>query len=364
MYDYLIVGAGLYGAVFAYEANKAGKKCLVLEKRKHIGGNCFTEGIEGIQVHRYGAHIFHTANKAVWEFVNKFATFNHFINSPIANYHGEILNLPFNMNTFSRMWGIKTPEEAAEIIARQRSEGTTEPRNLEEQAISLVGRDVYEKLVKGYTEKQWGKACTELPASIIRRLPVRYTYDNNYFNDPYQGIPQGGYTQIFEKLLSGCDVQLNTDFLAEPERYRSLARKTVYTGTIDSYFGYCFGPLEYRGLRFETEILDCRNYQGVAVVNYTDRETPYTRIIEHKHFEFGSQEKTIISREYPTAWEMGKEAYYPIDDSSNRETYTKYAQKAQGETNVIFGGRLGQYRYFDMDDTILEAQTRFQQENK
>lgn len=364
MYDYLIVGAGLYGAVFAYEANKAGKKCLVLEKRKHIGGNCFTEGIEGIQVHRYGAHIFHTANKAVWEFVNKFATFNHFINSPIANYHGEILNLPFNMNTFSRMWGIKTPEEAAEIIARQRSGGTTEPRNLEEQAISLVGRDVYEKLVKGYTEKQWGKACTELPASIIRRLPVRYTYDNNYFNDPYQGIPQGGYTQIFEKLLSGCDVQLNTDFLAEPERYRSLARKTVYTGAIDSYFGYCFGPLEYRGLRFETEILDCRNYQGVAVVNYTDRETPYTRIIEHKHFEFGSQEKTIISREYPTAWEMGKEAYYPIDDSSNRETYTKYAQKAQGETNVIFGGRLGQYRYFDMDDTILEAQTRFQQENK
>lgn len=364
MYDYLIVGAGLYGSVFAYEASRVGKKCLVLEKREHIGGNCFTEEIEGIHVHRYGAHIFHTANKATWEFVNEFATFNHFINSPIANYHGEIFNLPFNMNTFSRMWGIGTPTEAATIIAQQRGKGTIAPRNLEEQAISLVGLDVYEKLIKGYTEKQWGKSCAELPASIIRRLPVRYTYDNNYFDDPYQGIPQGGYTQIFEKLLSRCDVQLNTDFGEDSTGYQSLARKTVYTGTIDSYFDYCFGPLEYRSLRFETELLDSPNYQGVAVMNYTDRETPYTRIIEHKHFEFGSQEKTVISREYPIAWEAGKEAYYPIDNESNRNRYAKYARKAKAETNVIFGGRLGQYRYFDMDDTISEAQMCFRRENR
>lgn len=288
MYDYLIVGSGLFGSIFAYEATKIGKKCLVVEKRRHIGGNCYTEEIEGIQVHQYGAHIFHTSEKKVWNYIQQFAEFNHFINCPIANFRGEIYNMPFNMNTFSKMWGISTPTEAKKIIELQRNELNGEPRDLEEHVIQLVGRDVYEKLVKGYTEKQWGRPCTKLPKSIMRRLPVRFTYDNNYFNDPYQGIPKGGYTAIFEKLLSGCDVILNTDYIARRKDYEGVANKIIFTGTIDSYFNYCFGPLEYRSLRFETEVLDTDNYQGVAVVNYTDRETPYTRFIEHKHFEFGT----------------------------------------------------------------------------
>ncbi|MCI8650193.1 MAG: UDP-galactopyranose mutase [Anaerotruncus sp.] len=355
MYDYLIVGAGLFGSVFACEANKAGKKCLVIDRRKHIGGNCFTEEQEDIQVHKYGAHIFRTSDKRIWDYISQYAQFNHFINSPIANYRGEIYNMPFNMNTFSKMWGISTPKEAIDIIEQQRRELTSSPKNLEEHVIQLVGRDIYEKLVKGYTEKQWGRLCTELPASIMRRLPVRFTYDNNYFNDPYQGIPKGGYTAIFKKLLAGCDVILEKDYTLCQNEFINAARKIIYTGTIDSYFNYCFGPLEYRSLRFETEVLDMQNYQGVAVVNYTDRETPYTRIIEHKHFEFGTQPHTVITREYPLKWTWEAEPYYPINDEKNQERYERYLSLASKEKNVLFGGRLGEYRYYDMQDTIISA---------
>ena len=355
MFDYLIVGSGLYGAVFAYEARKKNKTCLVIEKRGHIGGNCYTEKWSNINVHKYGAHIFRTSEKRIWDYIQQFAEFNHFVNSPIANYHGRIYNMPFNMNTFSKMWNIRTPDEAKAIIAEQRKEIVGEPRNLEEQAISLVGRDIYEVLVKEYTEKQWGRPCTELPASILRRLPVRFTYDNNYFRDPYQGIPKGGYTSIIEKMFEGCEILLNTDFNENPEKYRNLAKKIIYTGTIDSYFNYCFGPLEYRSLHFEHRELQTDNYQGVAVVNYTDRETPYTRTIEHKHFEFGTQPTTIVSEEYPLEWKLGLEPYYPVNDDKNQARYAKYAELGSKEKNVIFGGRLGQYRYTDMQDTIIAA---------
>lgn len=355
-YDYLIVGAGLFGAVFAHEAGKKGKKCLVVERRNHIGGNIYTEEIEGIQVHRYGAHIFHTSNKEVWEYVNRFAEFNHYINSPIAVYKDELYNLPFNMNTFSKMWNIKTPAEAKEIIDRQIADlGITEPANLEEQALSLVGRDVYEKLIKGYTEKQWGRKCTELPAFIIRRLPLRFTYDNNYFNDRYQGIPIGGYTAIIKKLLEQADVKLGTDYLKERETYKDMADRIVFTGMIDEYFDYILGALEYRSVRFETEVLDCPNYQGNAVVNYTEREVPYTRIIEHKHFEFGTSDKTVISREYSSEWKVGDEPYYPVNDERNSSLYEKYKELAEKEKRVVFGGRLGAYKYYDMDKVILAA---------
>ena len=362
MYDYLIVGAGLFGAVFAHEAIKHGNSCLVIDRRDHIGGNCYTYEEEGIHVHKYGAHIFRTSDKAVWEYINQFAEFNNFINTPIANFHGEMYNMPFNMNTFSKMWNISTPQEAREIIDSQKSEISGEPRNLEEKAISLVGRDVYEKLVKGYTEKQWGRTCDKLPASIIRRLPVRFTYNNNYYRDRYQGIPVGGYTAIIEKMLEGATVILNEDFNNNAEKYRAAAKKIVFTGPIDEYFGYCFGPLEYRSLRFEHEHLDVDNYQGVAVVNYTDAETPYTRIIEHKHFEFGEQPTTIISREYPLEWEMGIEPYYPINDDKNQALYEKYAEKAAAEKNIIFAGRLGGYTYTDMQDTIKNALALAQKE--
>lgn len=355
-YDYLIVGAGLFGAVFAHEAGEKGKKCLVVDRRNHIGGNIYTEEIEGIQVHRYGAHIFHTSNKEVWEYVNRFAEFNHYINSPIAVYKDELYNLPFNMNTFSKMWNIKTPAEAKEIIDRQIADlGITEPANLEEQALSLVGRDVYEKLIKGYTEKQWGRKCTELPAFIIRRLPLRFTYDNNYFNDRYQGIPIGGYTAIIKKLLEQADVKLGTDYLKERETYKDMADRIVFTGMIDEYFDYILGALEYRSVRFETEVLDCPNYQGNAVVNYTEREVPYTRIIEHKHFEFGTSDKTVISREYSSEWKVGDEPYYPVNDERNSSLYEKYKELAEKEKRVVFGGRLGAYKYYDMDKVILAA---------
>lgn len=361
MYDFLIVGAGLFGAVFAYEAAGAGKKCLVIDRRNHIGGNCYTEEVEGIHVHRYGAHIFHASSKRIWDYMNRFAEFHPFINSPIANYRGEIYNLPFNMNTFSKMWGIRTPREAERIIERQRGEITGIPKNLEEQAISLVGRDIYEKLIKGYTEKQWGRPCKELPASIIRRVPVRFTYDNNYYNDPYQGIPEGGYTAIFEKMLARCDVALGKDYNLCREEFARAARKVVYTGTIDSYFDYRFGPLEYRGLRFETETLDVQNYQGVAVVNYTDRETPFTRIIEHKHFESGEKPRTVITREYPLEWiPRETEPYYPVNDEKSRARYARYRELAGKETNVLFGGRLGEYRYYDMQDAVSSALTLWQ----
>jgi UDP-galactopyranose mutase len=354
-YDYLIVGSGLFGGVFAHEARKHGKTCLVLEKRPTLGGNIYCEDVEGIHVHRFGAHIFHTNNEQVWEYVNALVKFNRYTNSPIANYKGEIYNMPFNMNTFSKMWGVRTPQEAKEKIEQQRSEIHGEPQNLEEQAISLVGKDIYQKLIKGYTEKQWGRDCKELPAFIIKRLPVRYTYDNNYFNDPYQGIPIGGYNVLVDKLFEGCDIRLNTDYLEHQDEYRGLADKVVYTGTIDSYFHYQYGKLEYRSLRFETEVLDEENYQGVAVVNYTDRETPYTRIIEHKHFEFGTQPKTVITREYPATWEEGMEPYYPVNDERNQQLYQKYAALAEQEKNVIFGGRLAEYKYYDMDKVIASA---------
>ena len=354
-YDYLIVGAGLFGAVFAHEATAAGKKCLVLERRGHIGGNCYTEEIEGIQVHKYGAHIFHTSDKYVWDFINRFAEFNNYVNSPIANYKGEIYNMPFNMNTFSKMWGISTPQEAKAMIEEQRKEISGEPQNLEEQAISLVGRDIYEKLVKGYTEKQWGRPCAELPASIIKRLPVRFTYDNNYFNDRYQGIPIGGYTAIIEKLLAGCDIRLDTDFIAEREKYSGMAGKIIYTGMIDEYYDFCYGALEYRSVSFESEVVDTDNYQGVAVVNYTDSDTPYTRVIEHKHFDFGKQSKTVISREYPAEWKPGMEPYYPINNLKNQAVYEKYAELAKREPKVIFGGRLGEYKNHYMKDAISGA---------
>ncbi len=355
MYDYLIVGSGLFGAAFAHKALMAGKKVLVVEKRSHMGGNIYTENIEGINVHKYGAHIFHTDNKEVWDYVNSLAGFNNYVNSPIANYKGEIYNMPFNMNTFSKMWNISTPKQAQEIIEKQKKEIKGEPSNLEEQAISLVGRDVYEKLVKGYTEKQWGKSCSELPSFIIRRLPVRYTYDNNYFNDRYQGIPMGGYTAIIEKMLEGAEVRLNTDFLKNKDELCSLADKVIYTGMIDEYFGYCLGHLEYRSLKFESKVMDEQNYQGNAVVNYTDSDTAFTRVIEHKHFEFGKQDKTVVTWEYPKKWEIGDEPYYAVNDNRNNELYSRYAELAEKEEKVYFGGRLGSYKYYDMDDVIIEA---------
>ena len=334
-YDYILVGSGLYSGVFAWFAKQKGKKCLVLEKRDHIGGNVYCENTEGIHVHKYGAHIFHTSNKEVWQFVNSLAEFNRYTNSPVANYKGEMYNMPFNMNTFSKMWNISTPAEAKKIIEEQKKEITGEPKNLEEQAISLVGREIYEKLVKGYTEKQWGRDCTALPAFIIKRLPVRYTYDNNYFNDLYQGIPIGGYNVIIDRLFEGCDIETGVDYLEKKEYYDGLGEKIVYTGTIDAYYKYQFGKLEYRSLRFESEVLDEENHQGVAVVNYTDRETPYTRIIEHKHFEFGTQPKTVITREYPVTWQEGMEPYYPVNDEKNQALYQKYAKLAEKEEHVI-----------------------------
>ena len=358
-YDYLIVGAGPFGAVFAHEAKKRGKRVLVIDKRSHTGGNMYCEKVEGINVHKYGAHIFHTSNKEVWDYVNQFCTFNNYINSPIANYKDEIYNLPFNMNTFNKLWGVVTPQEAKEKIENQVKESNiTEPKNLEEQAISLVGKDIYEKLIKGYTEKQWGRRCTELPAFIIKRLPVRYTYDNNYFNDKYQGIPEGGYNVIFDKLLEGIDVELNVDFFDKKGELLQKADKIVFTGMIDQYFDYQYGVLEYRSLRFEHETLDEENHQGNAVVNYNEREVPYTRIIEHKHFEFGKQPKTVITREYPAEWKRGDEPYYPVNNEKNAEIFRKYQELAEKEKNVIFGGRLADYRYYDMHhvfERVLEV---------
>lgn len=355
-YDYLIVGAGLYGAVFAHEMTKLGKKCLVIDKRDHIAGNIYCEEIEGIHVHTYGAHIFHTSDEEVWEYMQQFATFNHYVNSPVAIYKDELYNLPFNMNTFSKLWGIRTPKEAKAIIdAQRKSLRITEPKNLEEQALSLAGKDVYEKLIKGYTQKQWGRPCTELPASIIKRLPFRFRYDNNYFNDPHQGIPMGGYTKMVEKMLEGCDILLETDYFTFREENPDIAKMTVYTGPIDQYYQYELGVLSYRTVRFETEVLEEENYQGNAVVNYTDEEVPYTRIIEHKHFEFGQQEKTVISREYSTEWTLGMEPYYPVNDEKNESLADAYRQKAKEEKNVIFGGRLGDYRYYDMDKVVRAA---------
>ena len=356
MYDYLIVGAGLFGAVFAHEMHKKGRSVLVLDKRDHVGGNIYTREVEGIQVHEYGAHIFHTNDKTVWDYVNQFAEFNRYTNSPVANYHGELYSLPFNMYTFNKLWGVVTPQEAEAEIRRQReAAGIGEPKNLEEQAISLVGTDVYEKLVKGYTEKQWGRPCTELPAFIIRRLPVRFTFDNNYFNARFQGIPMGGYTRMVENMLEGVEVRLGVDYLEDRERWDAEARTIVYTGPIDRFFDYCCGPLQYRSVRFETEVLDTPNYQGNAVVNYTDRETPYTRVIEHKHFEFGTQPKTVVSREYSSEWKPGDEPYYPVNDERNRALYQKYRALADETPRVIFGGRLGEYRYYDMDTVIARA---------
>ena len=356
MYDYLIVGSGLFGTVFAYEANKQGKKCLVIDKREHIGGNIYTEKIEDINVHKYGAHIFHTSNKEIWNYINQFTEFNRYTNSPIARYKDEVYNLPFNMNTFNKLWGVFTPEEAKQKINEELENiDIEEPKNLEEQAIKLVGRTIYEKLVKGYTEKQWGRKCTELPAFIIRRLPFRFIYDNNYFNDRFQGIPMGGYTVIVEKMLEGSDILLNTDYYEFRKENPDIAAKTVYTGMLDQYFDYKYGVLEYRSVRFETETLDMDNYQGNAVVNYTEREVPYTRIIEHKHFEYGTQPKTVISREYPSEWKLGEEPYYPVNNEKNEEVAGKYRELADKEENVIFGGRLGEYRYYDMDKVIAAA---------
>ena len=355
-YDYLIVGAGLYGAVCAREAVKAGKRVLVIDKRPHIAGNVYTQEVEGINVHVYGAHIFHTNNKTVWDYVNQFATFNRFTNSPVANYRGELYSLPFNMYTFNQMWGVVTPEEAAAKIEEQRREaGITEPKNLEEQAISLVGTDIYEKLIKGYTEKQWGRPCTELPAFIIKRLPVRLTFDNNYFNAAYQGIPMGGYTKMVANMLDGIEVRLNVDYFEHKEELDALADHVIYTGPIDAWFGYRLGNLEYRSVRFETEVLDKPNFQGNAAVNYTDRETPFTRIIEHKWFEFGTQPKTVISREYSSEWKPGDEPYYPVNDDRNGALYQEYKKLADAEEKVTFGGRLGEYKYYDMDAVIASA---------
>lgn len=354
-YDYLVVGSGLYGAIFAHEANKRGKKVLVIDKRPNIAGNIYTEEVEGINVHKYGAHIFHTNNKEVWQYITQFAEFNRFTNSPVANYKGELYSLPFNMYTFNKMWGVVTPEEAAAKIEEQRQEIKGEPKNLEEQAISLVGRDIYEKLIKGYTEKQWGRPCNELPSFIIKRLPVRLTFDNNYFNALYQGIPMGGYTKMVENMLEGIEVRLNTDYLENKEELDSLADKVVYTGPIDAYFNYKLGTLEYRSVRFETEVLDKPNFQGNAAVNYTDAETPWTRIIEHKWFEFGTQPKTVISREYSSEWKLGDEPYYPVNDEKNGALYAEYKKLGEAEIKVIFGGRLGEYKYYDMDAVIAAA---------
>lgn len=365
-YDYLIVGSGLFGAIFAYEVNKKGKKCLVIDKRSHIAGNIYTEEQNGINVHKYGAHIFHTSNKEVWNYINQFAEFNRYTNSPVARYKNELYNMPFNMNTFNKLWGVVTPEQAKAKIEQEKSEaGITEPENLEEQAISLVGKTIYEKLVKGYTEKQWGQRATELPSFIIKRLPVRFIYDNNYFNDIYQGIPIGGYTKIIEKMLEGIEVRLYCDYFENREELENIAEKIIFTGPIDKYYNYQFGELEYRSLRFETETLNEENYQGNAVVNYTEYEIPYTRIIEHKHFEYGAslgqiaegeaKEKTIITREYPDKWTQEKEPYYPINNERNNELYKKYEELAKQDSKVIFGGRLGQYKYYDMDKVIDSA---------
>ncbi len=356
-YDYLIVGAGLFGATFAYEMTKQGKKCLVIDRRNHIGGNIYCENINGINLHKYGAHIFHTSDKEIWEYVNKFAEFNNYINSPVANYKGKLYNLPFNMNTFSKLWGIETPEEAKQKIEEQKKKyGVSKPTNLEEQAISLVGKDIYEKLVKEYTEKQWGRECKELPAFIIKRLPVRFTFDNNYFNDRYQGIPIGGYNIIIEKMLEKCDIELNVDYLKNKEKYNNLAQKVLYTGMIDEFFDYKLGNLEYRSLKFENETYeDIDNYQGIAVMNYTSHDEKYTRIIEHKHFEFNNCKGTIITKEYPMDWKVGDEAYYPVNDEKNSELFNKYTELAKQYPNIIFGGRLGNYKYYDMDKVIRES---------
>jgi UDP-galactopyranose mutase len=365
-YDYLIVGSGLYGAVCAYELTKAGKKCLVIEKRPNIGGNIYTENVEGINVHKYGAHIFHTSDKKIWDYINQFAEFNNYINQPVARYKNECYNMPFNMNTFTKLWSdVFTPAEAKAKIESERAESYVEnPSNLEEQAINLVGKTIYEKLIKGYTEKQWGRKCNELPAFIIKRLPVRFTFDNNYFNDRYQGIPVGGYTKIIEKMLEGVEVKLNCDFFDDKEKYLSMAKKVIYTGAIDRYYDYCFGALEYRSVRFETEVLDTDNYQGNAVINYTSSDVPFTRIIEHKHFEFGKQEKTVISREYSSTWKKGDEPYYPVNDEKNNTLYQKYKALSEKDKNVIFGGRLGQYKYFDMHVVIANALSAVEEELK
>ena len=354
-YNYLVVGSGLFGSVFAHEAKKCGKSVLIIERRNHVGGNIYCEEKEGINIHKYGAHIFHTDYKDVWEYVNQFVEFNNYVNSPVANYKGELYNLPFNMNTFSKMWGVATPAEAAAKIAEQRKAITGEPQNLEEQAISLIGTDIYTKLIKGYTEKQWGRSCTELPAFIIQRLPVRYTFDNNYFNDRYQGIPIGGYNKLVHALLDGIEVRLGIDYNLQRKEYENMAETVVYTGPIDAYFNYSLGQLEYRGLRFETERLEEENHQGVAVMNYTEREVPYTRSIEHKHFEFGKQPVTYVTKEYPADWQPGEEAYYPVNNERNQTLYAQYAELAKKERNIIFGGRLAEYKYYDMDDVIKSA---------
>lgn len=362
MYDYLIVGSGLFGSVFAHEAKAHGKSVLVIERRNHTGGNIYCEEKEGINIHKYGAHIFHTDYKDVWDYVNQFVEFNNYINSPVANYKGELYNLPFNMNTFSKMWGVVTPAEAAAKIAEQRKAVEGEPKNLEEQAISLIGTDVYTKLIKGYTEKQWGRSCNELPAFIIQRLPVRYTFDNNYFNDRYQGIPMGGYNKLIDALLDGIEVRLGTDYNQKKAEYHTIAKKIVYTGPIDAYFGYSLGLLEYRGLKFETERLEEENHQGVAVMNFTEREIPYTRSIEHKHFEYGKQPVTYVTKEYPSDWKPGEEAYYPVNNERNQKLYEQYKKLAEKENNIIFGGRLAEYKYYDMDDVIKSALNLVQKE--
>lgn len=362
-YDYLIVGAGLFGSIFAFEANKRGKKCLVIDKRCHVAGNIYTNKTEDIHVHEYGAHIFHASNEKVWNYIQQFAKFNRYTNSPVAVYKDELYNLPFNMNTFHALWGVITPAQAKEVIQKQIKEsGITEPKNLEEQAISLVGKDIYEKLIKGYTEKQWGQSAKELPSFIIKRLPVRFTYDNNYFNDLYQGIPIGGYTQIIEKMLEGSEVKLNTDYFKNRKELEELAEKTVFTGMIDEFYDYQFGTLEYRSLKFESEILEEENYQGNAVVNFTEYEVPYTRIIEHKHFEFGMQPKTVITREYPKTWEKGDEPYYPVNNDKNNKIYKQYKQLADKEEEVIFGGRLAEYKYYDMHHVIEQTLNRVEKE--
>ncbi len=364
-YDYLIVGAGLFGAVFAHEMNAAGKRCLVLEKRSHVAGNAYTEEVADILVHRYGAHIFHTNNPDIWAYVNRFAVFNRYINSPLANYRGEIYNLPFNMNTFNKLWGVVSPQEALEKIKAERKPyKLKEPQNLEEQALSLAGREIYEKLIKGYTRKQWGRPCRELPVFLIRRIPLRFTYDNNYFDAAYQGIPIDGYTRLVERLLEDVEVRLGTDYLEDRAGWDGCAQKTVYTGQIDALFDYRFGPLAYRSLRFETELIDCENYQGNAVVNYTDEQTPYTRIIEHKHFVYGTQPKTVITREYSAEWRLGDEAYYPVNDERNTALYEKYRALAECEPGLIVGGRLGDYRYYDMDQVIASALDAAAEEQK